>query len=89
MWYKIYQKNWLYIRLASTIAILYLWKYSFVFRTKNNLNKKNILDKNTRILIRLSGTEPLVRLLVEGKDLKQVQYQAKILETDIRNALGQ
>ncbi len=53
------------------------------------LNKKKITDKNIRTLIRLSGTEPLIRLLVEGKDLKKVQHHAKILEIDIRNELGQ
>mgnify|MGYP003949784959 CR=1 FL=1 len=54
-----------------------------------NLNNKKINDKNMRILIRLSGTEPLIRLLVEGKDLHNVKFQAKILETNIRNILGQ
>ena len=42
-----------------------------------------------RILIRLSGTEPVVRLLVEGQDLQNVKSKAKILETTIRNSLGQ
>ena len=53
------------------------------------LNKKKIKDKNIRLLIRLSGTEPLIRLLVEGKDLKSVKYHAKILEENIRNILEQ
>ena len=53
-----------------------------------NINNKKIKDKNIRSLIRLSGTEPLIRILVEGKDLKKVQAQAKILENDIRINLG-
>ena len=35
-------------------------------------------------LIRLSGTEPLIRILVEGKDLELVQAKAKTIEKDIR-----
>jgi len=50
----------------------------------NNLNKKKINEKNLRILIRMSGTEPLIRLLVEGKDLKKVQEYSNILEKSIR-----
>ena len=61
-------------------------------KTKKNikdLNKKNSRDKKIRVLIRFSGTEPLIRLLVEGQDLKIVQQQAKNLELEIRNIIGQ
>ena len=54
----------------------------------NNLNKKNKVDKNMRILIRFSGTEPLIRLLVEGKNLKEVHQKAKNLESEIRKIIG-
>ncbi len=53
-----------------------------------NANNKQIKDKNIRLLIRLSGTEPIIRILVEGKDLKSVKAQAKIIEKDIRINLG-
>ena len=61
-------------------------------KTKKNikdLNKKNRRDKKIRVLIRFSGTEPLIRLLVEGQDLKIVQQKAKNLELEIRNIIGQ
>ena len=53
-----------------------------------NLNNKKIKDKNIRLLIRLSGTEPLIRILVEGKELELVQAKAKRIEKDIRISLG-
>ena len=52
------------------------------------LNNKNSKDKKTRVLIRLSGTEPLIRLLVEGKDLLEVKLKAKTLESEIRRLIG-
>jgi len=36
-------------------------------------NKKIELDKKGRILVRKSGTENLIRIMVEGKDFKQIK----------------
>ena len=58
-------------------------------KNMKDLNKKNNRDKKIRVLIRFSGTEPLIRLLVEGQDLKIVQQKAKNLELEIRNIIGQ
>lgn len=52
-----------------------------------NLNQKKPLDKNMRILIRKSGTEPLIRLLVEGNNINNIQEFAINLEKKIRNKL--
>ena len=56
-------------------------------RKIDKLNKTGSNDKSIRLLIRLSGTEPLIRILVEGKDSGKVEAKANILETKIRNIL--
>jgi phosphoglucosamine mutase len=54
-----------------------------------DLNKKNNKENKFRVLIRFSGTEPLIRLLVEGQEIKTVQQKAKKLESEIRKIIGQ
>lgn len=38
---------------------------------------ENVLNGQGRVLLRLSGTEPLLRVMVEGRDVHQVQQIAK------------
>jgi phosphoglucosamine mutase len=46
------------------------------------------LDGNGRILLRPSGTEPLIRVMVEGREERQVLDLAERLADVVRNALG-
>ena len=55
-----------------------------------NLSKsKSLKLKGYRHLIRFSGTEPLVRILVEGPSKDKVTSIAKVLEKKVRLSLGQ
>jgi phosphoglucosamine mutase len=47
-----------------------------------------ILGENGRILLRSSGTEPLVRVMVEGKDTAQVKDTCESLAAAVRDILG-
>lgn len=44
-------------------------------------------DGEGRVLIRPSGTEPLVRVMIEGKDQKQIEEEAKKLANLIRDVM--
>jgi len=59
--------------------------------SKSNINYINKIAKdnsklknNIRCLIRISGTEPLIRVLVEGENYKEINLIAKNLEFRIR-----
>jgi phosphoglucosamine mutase len=46
------------------------------------------LDGNGRVLLRPSGTEPLLRVMVEGRDAAQVLGQAEAIAGSVRRAFG-
>ena len=51
---------------------------------------KKLTDKfagEGRVLIRPSGTEPLVRVMIEGKDQKMIDNEAKKLAELIQNIM--
>ena len=41
-----------------------------------------------RVLLRYSGTEPLIRLLVEGRDPEYIEKQADLIAESIRRQIG-
>jgi phosphoglucosamine mutase len=53
-----------------------------VMRATNAVNKK--LEGEGRVLLRASGTEPLLRVMIEGQDETQVKKQAQDLVDEIR-----
>ena len=49
---------------------------------------ESALDGSGRVLLRYSGTEPLARVMVEGKDAETVRHHAERLVEVIRRELG-
>jgi len=49
---------------------------------------ESALDGRGRVLIRYSGTEPMVRVMVEGDDEKKIREYANDLADGLRRALG-
>ena len=43
-----------------------------------------ILGENGRILVRESGTEPLIRVMVEGKDAAQIEIAAQAITEQVK-----
>jgi phosphoglucosamine mutase len=46
------------------------------------------LSGKGRVLLRYSGTEPKIRLLIEGRELEMIDKQADRIADAIQNAIG-
>ena len=71
------------------INLAYKKKSSKLIKILDNLKKnKSFNNKNIRSLVRLSGTEPLVRILVEGQNKIIVKKLSDKLKNSVRPYLG-
>src|SRR5438105_4648005 len=57
-----------------------------VMRAIQDVEKK--LGKDGRVLVRYSGTEPKVRVLVEGPDKEQIEGYAGCIAAELKKAIG-
>ncbi|MFL5291947.1 MAG: phosphoglucosamine mutase, partial [Myxococcales bacterium] len=57
-----------------------------VMRAVREVEKK--LGKDGRVLVRSSGTEPKVRVLVEGPDKKRIEGFANTIASELKKAIG-
>lgn len=66
----------------------FVWKdHPAISETRRKV-EEDLLGQG-RVLLRASGTEPLLRVMVEGRDEEQVRYAAEMLAAAVREAVGE
>ena len=81
-------------RYPQTVVNLKVTKEGkLAFFTDSEINAKidevkEALGKSGRILVRPSGTEPLIRIMVEGMDVSQIERLANEVAETITNRLA-
>lgn len=73
-------ENWPQVLINAHVENSKKYKYMENSRVKEEIEKiENEFGKTGRVVIRPSGTEPLVRVMIEGKDQGKIEEEAKKL----------
>lgn len=81
----------LYPQILLNIAVSNSLKSSFYTKREINMAIKLCEDKlkgKGRVIVRPSGTEPLIRIMVEGENKEDIEYFANYIATVIKNEIN-
>ena len=73
-----------YPQIKLNISFKKISNTNFI-KIKKFIKKESVIKKEIRCLIRFSGTEPLIRVLVEGSEILKVKSLAQKIEKKIRS----